>query len=46
MIPVGIKIFKLIINQLASELENNELFDEDDDDDNEVISVTSYNIYF
>jgi len=35
MIPVGIKIFKLIINQLASELENNELFDEDDDEDNE-----------
>ena len=39
MIPVGIKIFKLIINQLASELENNELFDEDDDEDNEVIST-------
>ena len=43
MIPVGIKICKLIINQLANELEKDELADVDDDEDDEVVSVVYHN---
>ena len=43
MIPVGIKIFKLIINQLANELEKDELAEFDDDEDDEVISIVYNN---
>ena len=36
MIPVGIKIFKLIVNEFANELEKDELAEDDDDEDDEV----------
>ena len=35
-IPVGIKIFKLIVNELSSELEKDEIVDENEDEDDEV----------
>eukprot|EP00794_Sanderia_malayensis_P006843 gene6843-7611_t len=34
-IPVGIKIFKLIVNELSNELEKDDPADEDEDEDNE-----------
>merc|ERR1719378_106366 len=34
-IPVGIKIFKLIVNELSSELEKDEIVDENEDEDDE-----------
>lgn len=39
MIPVGIKIFKLIVNEFANEFEKDELAEDDDDEDDEVIIV-------
>ena len=42
MIPVGIKIFKLIINQFANELEKDELADDEEDEEDEVGSVSSF----
>ena len=36
MIPVGIKIFKLIVNEFASELEKDETVDDNDEDEDEV----------
>ena len=39
MIPVGIKIFKLIVNELASEIEKNELAEDNEDEDDDEVPV-------